>query len=416
MYPIISLKVLKILILQHTFVSTEPLNNWSKGVIIGFTLGYKTETPHTLSYNVKEKKSPMHIEITREPHTRPDKKLLPVKKFLGFIASCAVFLAIFAPASAHAFSFTSFFRNLFWGGDETLANASSSDERPFPFLSPVVNSDPVYAQGGADLQVVDKTAIMPLVGPLGSIADVTSLNNSDKITTYTVHKGDSISLVAKTFGVSVSTIRWANDLGRGDPLKEGQVLVILPVTGVKHVVKKGDTIASIAKKYGGDPDDIYSFNDLQESEKLAEGSVVIVPDGELPLSAEPSGSRPQYARGGGAEIVGYFMRPLVGGVKTQGIHGFNGVDIAASIGTPLFASAAGTVIQAKTTGWNGGYGKYIVISHSNGTQTVYGHLSAVHVETGWHVAQGQFIGEVGSTGKSTGSHVHFEIRGAKNPF
>ena len=173
----------------------------------------------------------------------------------------AIFLAFFTPASAHAFSLTSFLKNLFWSNDEASASAPSQEEKPFPFLSPIVNSDPVYAQGGSDIQFVDETAIMSAVGPMGSIADVTE-SNTFKISTYTVRKGDTLSLIAKTFNVSASTIRWANDLERGAPLKEGQSLIILPITGVQHTVKKGDTIASIAKKYGGDPDEIYDFNDL----------------------------------------------------------------------------------------------------------------------------------------------------------
>ena len=360
---------------------------------------------------------PLHIESYRKSHKSLISKLLSQKKFSGFIAASVVFLVFFAPASAHAFSITSFLKNLFWSNDEASANSPSREEKPFPFLSPIVNSDPVYAQGGSDIQFVDETAIMSAVGPMGSIADITE-SNTFKISTYTVRKGDTLSLIAKTFNVSASTIRWANDLERGALLKEGQSLIILPVTGIQHTVKKGDTIASIAKKYGGDPDEIYDFNDLASAVTLEEGSIVIVPDGELPITETPTPSRQSslYARGGGPALVGYFLRPLVGGVKTQGLHGFNGVDIAAPTGTPILASASGEVIRAKQSGWNGGYGKHIIISHPNGTQTVYGHLSAVNVELGWHVTQGQVIGAVGSTGKSTGPHIHFEIRGARNPF
>ena len=113
---------------------------------------------------------------------------------------------------------------------------------------------------------------------------------------------------------------------------------------------------------------------------------------------------------------GYYLRPISGGTRTQGIHGFNAVDLAASVGTPIMASASGKVIISKNSGWNGGYGNYIVIEHPNGTQTLYAHASKVIVFSGQSVVQGQVIGYVGSTGRSTGAHVHFEIRGAKNPF
>ncbi len=98
------------------------------------------------------------------------------------------------------------------------------------------------------------------------------------------------------------------------------------------------------------------------------------------------------------------------------MHGNNGVDIAAPLGTPVVASAGGTVIIARSSGWNGGYGLYVVISHSNGTQTLYAHLSSVNVSVGDSVSKGQVIGKVGNTGKSTGPHLHFEVRGARNPF
>lgn len=109
------------------------------------------------------------------------------------------------------------------------------------------------------------------------------------------------------------------------------------------------------------------------------------------------------------------MRPTKG-VRSQGIHGHNGVDIAAPVGTPVWAAADGKVIVARSGGWNGGYGSYVVISHSNGTQTLYAHLSRVDVTVGQSVTKGKTIGAMGNTGKSTGPHLHFEVRGGKNPF
>jgi murein DD-endopeptidase MepM/ murein hydrolase activator NlpD len=115
--------------------------------------------------------------------------------------------------------------------------------------------------------------------------------------------------------------------------------------------------------------------------------------------------------------AGYYMAPLAHYIETQGIHGYNGVDLAAPVGTPIMASAAGEVIVAKASGYNGGYGGYVVIQHSNGSQTLYAHQSRVGVSVGESVSQGEVIGYVGSTGRSTGAHLHFEIRnGVRNPF
>jgi len=110
------------------------------------------------------------------------------------------------------------------------------------------------------------------------------------------------------------------------------------------------------------------------------------------------------------------MRPISGGQKSQGLHGYNGVDLDTYGGAPIFAAANGKVIISKSSGWNGGYGKYVVISHGNGTQTLYAHNSQNIVYPGQNVVKGQVIGYIGSTGRSTGSHLHFEVRGAQNPF
>jgi murein DD-endopeptidase MepM/ murein hydrolase activator NlpD len=118
----------------------------------------------------------------------------------------------------------------------------------------------------------------------------------------------------------------------------------------------------------------------------------------------------------GPAISGYFIHPLPGSVRTQGIHGYNAVDFGAPVGTPILASAGGSVLVSRVGGWNGGYGNYVVIDHPNGTQTLYAHNSKNTVWQGQTVVAGQVIGYVGNTGRSTGPHLHFEIRGAKNPF
>lgn len=227
--------------------------------------------------------------------------------------------------------------------------------------------------------------------------------------------GDTIGGIAKMFGVSANTIAWANDISRSI-IRPGQTLVILPISGVQHTVIKNDTLASIAKRYKADLGEIAQYNGLTADAKLAVGDVILVPDGEL-APIVPLVSATSSLRGaGGPNYDGYYLRPLIGGRKTQGLHGYNGVDLASYLGAPILAAASGDVIIARDSGWNGGYGIYIVIAHDNGTQTLYAHNSANAVEAGQRVVRGQIIGYVGSTGRSTGSHLHFEVRGAKNPF
>lgn len=311
-----------------------------------------------------------------------------------------------------------------------------------PLVRPAMNIDPSPARGGGDISIVDDSALVPDEGPAGTTVDIQKPKSS-QISLYVVREGDTIQGVAKLFGVTPNTVLWGNDLPRGAKLKVGQMLTILPVSGIPYTVKKGDTLASIAKKTGGDADEIGRFNDVDD-DSLTAGASLIVPDGELSAPPAPviartssnagstaviastghphvasSKSEPAHDVGpvGTAAENAYYMIPLSRYTETQGLHGFNAVDLAAPVGTPIMASASGDVIVAKDTGWNGGYGKYVVIQHNNNSQTLYGHQTRVIVSVGEHVVQGQIIGYVGSTGRSTGPHLHFEIRGGpRNPF
>lgn len=324
------------------------------------------------------------------------------------------FLFIFTvPTHAHA-GFFSFLERL-------LQDASAAEPAPravydSTVLSTELSLEPLAGGiGGASVQLVGDSSLLPVMGPLGSIADIETYH-FDQITTYTVRDGDTLSAIAEMFGVNINTIRWANDLRRTDLVRVGDVLVILPVNGIQHTVKKGETLSGIAKEYKASAEEIAIYNGLDVEKPLEVGATIIVPDAEFLAPPSPPQSPSRRYAASGQDLGGYFLRPIAGRRKTQGIHGFNGVDLADSCGTPVFASAAGDVLVAKTSGWNGGYGKYVVIAHPNGTQTLYSHLASISVGVGWHVARGFQIGTIGSTGRSTGCHVHFEVRGARNPF
>ncbi len=271
-------------------------------------------------------------------------------------------------------------------------------------------------RGGAEL-IVDENALVS-TGPVGE-DEMAALGSDDgEITVYTVRQGDSLSQIAEMFGVTGNTIKWANDLAKGTEIQPGDTLVILPIAGVSHVVKKGDTISTIAKKYEGNVDEILSYNQLDSDSDIAAGDTIIIPGGAMHSNASTKntkGATPTRVTGGGSAGAG-FINPAPGSVKTQGIHGYNAVDLAGSSGSTVRAAADGEIIIAKGSGWNGGYGNYIVVRHSNGTQTLYAHLSSLSVGVGEFVDQGQTIGGMGNTGKSTGNHLHFEVRGARNPF
>lgn len=253
-----------------------------------------------------------------------------------------------------------------------------------------------------------------LIAPLPPSVSVFS-NERQDIVTYVVEEGDTPSSIAAQFGITVSTLLWANKLNERSLIRPGQELIILPVSGVKHEVKRGDTIQIIAKKYQADIDDIIAFNDLPSSGEIFVGDTIIIPGGKVvPQSLPPP--RRSYPRVTTTPVAsGYFIVPASG--KNYGrLHAFNGVDIANGCGTNLVASAGGVVSAVDGSGWNGGYGKLVRIRHSNGVETLYGHMRSIAVRAGESVAQGQLIGEIGTTGRSSGCHVHFEVRGARNPF
>ena len=269
----------------------------------------------------------------------------------------------------------------------------------------------------------DQEALQAVSGPLRVSTEDVDFPTTDTVSVYEVKKGDTIQDVAKLFNVSVNTIVWANNL-KSRTISKGETLIILPITGIKHSVKKGDTITSIARKYKADDQDIAIYNGVDVGATLAIGDTVIVPDGEIQIVQSPKSvkttTKPKktkildlYAYSAPSDFL---IKPVAGGRKSQGIHGHNGIDIAATPGTPVLASASGRVIVAKLGGYNGGYGNMIIITHEKGIQTVYAHLKDVYITSGQSVAQGQAIGEVGNTGRSTGPHLHFEVRGAKNPF
>jgi len=334
---------------------------------------------------------------------------------VALVAPLLLAVAILAPAVARAGVLSDLWASLTSVARADSTPAPEANLQKMTLLKPAQNVDPTAARGGGDIVIVDDSALMPEEGPAGTMADIEKPRNAT-ISVYIVRSGDTLSGIAEMFGVSPNTILWANDLPRRATLRIGQSLTILPVTGVKYTVKSGDTLASIAKRFGANEEEILSFNGIEGT--LVAGAEIIIPDGELPAAA--TASRPASARPiaqGTAAQIGYYMRPISGGTRTQGVHGYNAVDIAAPSGTAILASAGGEVIVARASGWNGGYGSYVVVQHANGSQTLYAHASKIIVSVGQTVQQGQVVGYVGRSGKATGPHVHFEIRnGVRNPF
>jgi LysM repeat protein len=297
---------------------------------------------------------------------------------------------------------------------KSMKSAETSDSHAVldvPVLSALLNPNPQGSRGGAEI-VVSEDALVSS-GPVGEDVIAASRLSTGEISVYTVRAGDTLSHIAGMYGVTANTILWANDLSRATAIKEGQTLIILPVAGVQHTIKKGDTLSAIAKKYDGDVEEIMEYNQVASNDDLVVGEKIVVPGGMItipPTAASPTKIAGKSSSGG------WLTHPIPGAIKTQGIHGYNAVDFGVSAGTSVRAAGTGEVMVSKSSGWNGGYGQYIVVRHSNGAQTLYAHLSRNDVGVGATVSQGQVIGASGNTGRSTGPHLHFEVRGASNPF
>lgn len=304
---------------------------------------------------------------------------------------------------------------------KSIETSNNTNSQKMMVLQATVNSNPNPSDVEEDLLVISNTLVAE-IGPSGTVSEIDNLENSTQISLYVVREGDTLSQIASMFNVTTNTIIWANGLPRNPVLKADQRLIILPISGIKYTVKKGDTIRGIVLRHKSDLDEVLLYNDLTLSSVLSVGDTIIIPDAEpasTPVSkaiAKKSTDSNAVYNANGPYYPGYYIRPIDNGYKSQGLHGYNAVDLAAPAGTAIHAAADGTVIRSVFGGWHGGYGNYVIISHDNNSQTLYAHTLKNFVSVGDYVKQGQLIAKVGSTGKSTGPHVHFEIRGAKNPF
>lgn len=257
----------------------------------------------------------------------------------------------------------------------------------------------------------------------GTASETDTPTERTSIITYTVKAGDTISTIARRFRLNVNTVLWANDLSSFGLIRIGDELKILPTDGFLYTVKRGDTIGKLAQTYDTSADKIMTSNSLGGAGTIAIGQQLIIPGVKRTTTASSNiaknTSQNSYS---GLEVIkdivsadkpiissNKMVWPTVGHRITQYFSWkHNGVDIANKVGTPLYAADSG-VVEISQGGYNGGYGNTIVINHGGGKKTRYGHASKLLVKKGEEVEKGQLIALMGSTGRSTGSHLHFEV-------
>jgi murein DD-endopeptidase MepM/ murein hydrolase activator NlpD len=283
----------------------------------------------------------------------------------------------------------------------------------------------VLAASAATIEEAPEEIIIePSVSAAGVLKSDGALGSTERqsVESYIVQGGDTISTIAEKFSVSIRTILWANNLSDTSVIRPGDTLQIPPVTGVIHQVKAGDTVDKIANKYKAQANDIMAFNQLPTKEAIEVGDVLIVPGGiieQAPAASTPTtpvrnnfidrifrGPIPPPAKVAPSNRL---LWPTPNRKINQYYRGFlhTGLDIEGTYSSPIYAAADGRVESVIYQRF--GYGYHIIINHGGGRQTLYAHASKMFVKPGQHVNRGQTIAIVGSTGRSTGTHLHFEV-------
>ena len=260
-------------------------------------------------------------------------------------------------------------------------------------------------------EVESKPQVLSATTESDGIETLVSEKVRDGIKDYKVEEGDTVASIAKKFGVDEDTIRWQNNLSK-DRIKVGQTIQILPVSGIAHKVTKGDTVYSIAKKYDSSAQAIvdFPFNTFSNDEtfELAIGQIVVVPEGVKPQEAAITPRIRQITPDAGFVVAsGQFVWPASGTITQNYAWYHPGLDIANKLAPNVIVADSGNVTYAGCLTY--GYGCHVRIDHGNCFATLYAHFQSIYVSVGQSVARGSAIGKMGSTGRSTGTHLHFEV-------
>lgn len=307
-------------------------------------------------------------------------------------------------------------RQMLAAGKEKYNGLRAIINRPWISDDSEENTDETYANGA----LINALSLNP--GETNDNNNNPSLASASRseIIYYTVDQGDTISSIANKFKISVNTILWSNNLTAFSLIRPGDKLSILPVSGAVYTVKSGDTVGKIALKFGVEENSIFQYNNIKSANGLVIGRTIVIPGGRKISETVAIKKINTNKTSNAVAVIEKLINPKKAPASntsmawpTEG-HRISqyyswrhtGLDIANKVGTPLYAAEAGTVEFA---GWSNGYGNNILINHGGGKKTRYAHASKLFVKVGEEVDRGEQIAAMGSTGWSTGPHIHFEV-------
>lgn len=241
-----------------------------------------------------------------------------------------------------------------------------------------------------------------------------SVARRTKAEKYVVQNGDTLGGIASRFQIQLTTLLYSNGLTSRSLIQPGQSLVILPLDGLTHKIAKNETITSIANKYGVKGSDILAFNGIDDPSRVQVGQELVIPGGKPPatvpktVAKKPTSKTPTKIPAAATNDEGLTLLWPTTDHHINQYYGYRhtGLDIRGKIGHPIYASEDGVVLESR---WAGSYGKMVLIKHDNGLITRYAHHERNLVEVGERVTRGQTIALMGSTGRSTGPHLHYEV-------
>lgn len=344
-----------------------------------------------LNFELKEKGDEKVIEIATDKRADVISKKI-IKICVGVMLSCAVVTVSGICYAKHRNSFNGI------GGAEIWSNVSHG----LHSIETSIPREEISYSKGFEKELQDEM--------LANAVDSEEIYSPLSLTyfTYRIKKGDMISVLAEQFGVTQDTIISVNNIKQSRLIQIGQCLKIPMLPGILYTVKEdGETVASIAEKYKETSlEKCASLNGLESDTSLPAGKIIFVPDAVLDWATrqEINGdlfTKPIRASYRLSSYYGWRSSPFSGG---RSFH--SGVDMAASQGTRIYAALSGRVTFA---GYNATYGNYVIVTHHSGYQTLYGHMTSYTVKVGEYVDTNKLIGYVGSTGLSTGPHLHFTV-------